>query len=110
MKKMLLIFLLISAPASAQILKDTRTPATIYAGQAGRLAGGAYFCNFDAEDVDTFIGLSQAKISTLSRDKPDRIVASLEFSNNYSAWAAKPPEDDCKAFRKTFYKAFAELY
>lgn len=110
MKKMLVIFLLLSAPASAQILKDTRTEATLYAAEAGRLAGGAYFCNLDPEDVDTFIGLSQAKMSALARDKTDRIVASLEFSNNYSAWAAEPPDSGCQDFRKTFYKAFIELY
>jgi len=110
MKKLLIPLLLISVPAAAQVLKDRRTDATIYAAEAGRLAGGGYFCNFDPDDVDNYIGLAQAKISTLSQDKTDKIVANLAFSNNYSAFAVEEPPQGCKDFRTVFYKAFIELY
>lgn len=110
MKKAILIFILFAFPASAQILQDTKTDAIRFGAQSGKIAGSAYFCQIDEEDLDVFISLSQGKIISLSVDKADRIVGHLEFSNNYSLWAAEPPTEGCDQFIEDFYRTHRNLF
>lgn len=110
MKKLLPIFLILAAPASAQILKDNKTEAMRFGETSGRMSGSAYFCEVDDEDLDVFIALSQARINSIAIDRADRIAGQLSFSNNYSLWASEPPEEGCKKFLETFYRNYAHLF
>ena len=110
MKKAILIFILFAFPAHAQILQETRTEAIKFGAKSGKIAGSAYFCQIDEEDLDVFISLSQGRIISSSFDKADRIVGHLEFSNNYSLWASEAPEEGCEQFVKDFYQTYQNLF
>lgn len=110
MKKAILIFMLLAFPAQAQILQNNKTEAIKFGATSGKIAGGAYFCQIDEEDLDVFISLSQGKIISLSFDKADRIVGHLEFSNNYSLWATEAPEEGCEQFVRDFYHSYRDLF
>ena len=109
MKKIIFIFLLITMPASAQMLKEDLSEAVTFAEMGGKVAGGAYYCRLGEDALDEFISMAHGKVSTLSVDKVDKIVAQLEFSNNFSAWSARPPMEGCKAFLKDFERRYPEL-
>lgn len=112
MKKIIafaLVAFFAGAPAYGQIMKNTRTKAMDAAAISGRIAGGGYFCGVGEEDLDTFIVLAQSQFNDLAIDRVDRIVAQLEFSNNYSAWSAKPPTEGCDAFTAAFDAKLKEL-
>lgn len=112
MKKKLFIALCFAAaafPAAGQILKQTDTDAIKTAGQAGEIAGGGYYCQMEGDELDDFITMAHARIATQAIDKVDRVVAQLEFSNNYSAWSARPPEEGCEVFVLKFSEKFAAL-
>jgi len=110
MKKAILIFILFAFPAYAQILQDPKTEAIKFGAKSGKIAGSAYFCQVDEEDLDLFISLSQGRIINSSIDKADRIVGHLEFSNNYSFWAAEAPEEGCEKFVRDFYQTYQDLF
>lgn len=110
MKKAILIFILFAIPANAQILQDNKSEAIRFGAKSGKIAGSAYFCQIDEEDLDIFISLSQGKIISSSIDKADRIVGHLEFSNNYSFWAAEAPTEGCDRFVKDFYETYRNLF
>ena len=110
MKKALLIFLLFSTPASAQILKETTSEAVKFAGSGGRTAGAAYYCKMDEEALDEFIGMAHGRMSNLAADKVDKVVAQLEFSNNFSAWSSRPPPDGCEAFIAELTREFPKIF
>ena len=114
MKKQFIIYsalvsLLLAAPAEAQILKETKTEAIKVAALAGEIAGGGFYCKVEENDLDEFITLAYARIATEAIDKVDRVVAQLEFSNNYSAWSAREPKDGCESFSKEFARKFREI-
>ena len=113
MKKTIFItflFATASAPAAGQFLKQTETDAIKTGGQSGQIAGGGYFCQMDGDELDDFITMAHARIATQAVDKVDRVVAQLEFSNNYSAWSARPPEEGCELFLQKFSQKFADLF
>lgn len=113
MKNTLFITLFLATvafPASGQILKETKTPAIKTAIQTGQLAGAGYFCQVNNDALDDLITLSHARIALQAIDKVDRVVAQLEFSNNYSAWSARPPEEGCEIFRQNFIKNVKTLF
>ncbi len=110
MKKVILIFMLFAFPAHAQIMQDNKTEAIKFGATSGKIAGSAYYCQVDEEDLDVFISLSQGKIISSSVDKADRIVGHLEFSNNYSFWAVEAPEEGCEKFVRDFYHSYQDLF
>ena len=115
MKKIYLIYftlaaLMLAVPAGGQILKETETKAIKTAALAGELAGGGFYCKVDEDALNDFITLAYARIATEAVDKVDRVVAQLEFSNNYSAWSARPPKGGCTMFSAGFEKKFEEIY
>jgi hypothetical protein len=114
MKKTCLIYftlaaLMLAVPAEGQILKETKTEAIKIAAMAGEIAGGGYYCKLDEDDLDDFITMAHARIANEAIDKVDRVVAQLEFSNNYSAWSARAPKGGCEAFLTSFSRKFADL-
>jgi len=112
-KNKIILFALAAAflanPAGGQILKETKTEAIKIAAQAGEIAGGGYFCQVDGDLLDEFITLAYARIATEAVDKVDRVVAQLEFSNNYSAWSSRNPLGGCEAFREDFENKFGDI-
>lgn len=102
--------MLFAFPAHAQIMQDNKTEAIKFGATSGRIAGNAYYCQVDEGDLDVFISLSQGKIISSSVDKADRIVGHLEFSNNYSLWASKTPEEGCEQFVRDFYHSYQDLF
>ncbi len=115
MKKTYLIYstlaaLVLATPAEGQILKETKTEAIKMAALAGEIAGGGFYCQVDEDALDDFIALAHARIANEAVDKVDRVVAQLEFSNNYSGWSARPPKDGCEAFRASFDNKFGQIY
>lgn len=110
MKKLFLIFLLMSGTASAQILKDNRSAAMRFGAEAGQKAGGAYFCQVDDEHLEIFISIAQAQINNMAFDKADTVAAHLAFSNNYSLWATEPPEAGCDRFVSNFMDDYSHLF
>lgn len=80
------------------------------ATQTGQLAGAGYFCQVNNDALDDLITLSHARIALQAIDKVDRVVAQLEFSNNYSAWSSRPPEEGCEIFRQNFIKNIKSLF
>ena len=109
MKKALLIFLLAATPASAQVLQDNKSDAVKFAETGGRVAGGAFYCRMDEETQDQFIGMAAARIATLAVDKVDKVVAQLEFSNNFSLWSSRAPSEGCEVFLQDFQRRFPEI-
>lgn len=112
MKKTLIwAFLLAATTATAfgQILKETETEAVKTATIAGQIAGGAFYCKIDEEDLDDFITLVYSRLGIEALDKVDKVVAHLEFSNNYSAWSARAPEQGCQLFTQEFSRKLAEF-
>lgn len=91
------------------MLQDTTSEAVKFAGAGGKVAGGAYYCKVDEDVLDEFIGMTHGRISTLSIDKVDKIVAQLEFSNNFSAWSAREPIEGCTTFLEDFQRRFPEI-
>ena len=98
------------SPAVGQILKDTQTQAIKTAIFSGQLAGAGYFCDVDSDSLDELITSAYAKIAIQSFDKVDRVVAQLEFSNNYSAWSAREPAEGCNSFRMKFAERYNRLF
>ncbi len=113
MKKIFFITLFlatIAVPASGQILKENKTLAIKTAIETGQLAGAGYFCQVNNDALDNLITISHSRIAFQAIDKVDRVVAQLEFSNNYSAWSARPPEEGCEIFRQNFIKNVKSLF
>ncbi len=113
MKNLIFITLLlatVAVPASGQILKETKTMAIKTAIQTGQLAGAGYFCQVNNDALDNLITIAHSRIAFQAIDKVDRVVAQLEFSNNYSAWSARPPEEGCEIFRQNFIKNVKSLF
>jgi len=100
---------LLATPAESQILKETKTEAIKIATQAGEIAGGGYYCKVDEDILDEFIIMAYARIASEAIDKVDRVVAQLEFSNNYSAWSARAPKEGCETFKDNFEKKFGDI-
>ena len=113
MKKIFFITLFlatVAVPASGQILKENKTLAIKTAIETGQLAGAGYFCQVNNDALDDLITLSHSRIALQAIDKVDRVVAQLEFSNNYSAWSARAPEEGCDLFRQNFIKKVKTLF
>ncbi len=112
MKKTLICAFLLAAtaaPAFGQILRETETKAVKTAALAGQVAGGGYYCKVDEEDLDNFITFVYSRLANEAVDKVDKVVAHLEFSNNYSAWSARAPEEGCQLFTQEFSHNLAEF-
>lgn len=110
MKKALtLLFLVAAAPALAQRVPDPTTPAIELGAATGRIAGNAKYCGFDPKLLEEYISLAKAQIALSARDRIDRVLAELDFSNNYSLAAASEPEGGCEAFLLTMPEEFAKF-
>lgn len=108
-KALVFVLVLASAPALAQRVPDPTTPAIELGAAAGQVAGNAKHCGFDPKLLEEFISLAQAQISLQARDRIDRVLAELDFSNNYSLAAATEPAEGCEAFLLTMPDEFKRL-
>ena len=89
----------LSAPACAE--EDIMQ----LAHDSARMAGSATYCKADEELVDEYIGKMEGKIAALAKDDYQKVLASVEFKNIYTAMSAKEPEGGCLAFLPRFEKA-----
>ena len=95
--------LALSETASAQAGKEAREARILETAQQGaRLAGGARFCRLDPEEIDAFIGLTDARIAVLARDDYEKVLGRLEFKNLLTAFSAKKPDGGCEALIASF--------
>jgi len=65
------------------------------ARQSALIAGGARYCKLDTDDIEEFIGKTDARIVLLARDDYQKILGRLEFKNILAAASAKAPDMGC---------------
>lgn len=93
----------LTSPSMAQSSKEARESRILEtARQSAQLAGGARFCRVDPEEIDAFIGLTDARIAVLARDDYEKVLGKLEFKNLLTAFSAKKPESGCEVLISRF--------
>lgn len=67
------------------------------ARKGARLAGAAYYCKADQEDVEVLISKIEGLIAANAPDTVQTVFAKLEFKNLLTATRARQPEQGCLA-------------
>jgi hypothetical protein len=96
-------------PIAAISQVDMESVATRWARETGDIAGGATFCEFDAEILESYKNRAMARIAAEAADDVDLVVSNIAFSNALAASAAKEPEGGCTAFTSFFNRSAARL-
>ena len=98
------------APSFAAISQeDMESVATRWANETGDIAGGATYCEFDVEILESYKTQSMARIAAEAVDDVDLVVSNIAFTNALAASAAKEPEGGCTAFAGFFSRSAARL-
>ena len=112
MISVILSLVLISAPfqhIDSPQGKDKAETASTYAVEAAKMAGTARHCKFDKDLIDEYISLVQVRITNLSKDKEESILAKMDFTNTLILAAVQPPEIGCSNYNQTFLTALHDL-
>jgi hypothetical protein len=76
-----------------------------FARDTATIAGGARYCRMDPDDIDSFMSKVEARITMLSRDDYQKVLARLEFKNILTAATAKEPKEGCNKMEQIFKDA-----
>lgn len=108
------VFTLAAVPGHSQELakefeERAVSRAVQWAADTGKVAGAANFCALDADAVEDYIAVAQAKIAAIANDKVDRVVARIEFGNIYNVATSQEPLGGCKNFALIFPQEVRKL-
>lgn len=99
----------LSAQETVKEAEKTESRALQWAEDTAKVAGAAAYCALDADTVEEYIGLAQAKIAAIANDKVDRVVARIEFGNVYNVASSQEPTGGCTIFAQLFPQEASKL-
>lgn len=106
MKKLLLSTIILatagSMAASAQDLTTDASKASKMAKDYAQVAGAALFCRFEKDAIEDYIVLAQAKINKSGKDREDKVIAKMDFTNSMIVASTRAPKEGCDKFKETF--------
>jgi len=106
MKKIFLCAIIIatagSAAATGQDLTSDVSKASKMAKDYAQVAGAALFCRFEKDAIEEYIVLAQAKINQTAKDREDKIIAKMDFTNSMIVASTRAPNEGCDKFKDTF--------
>lgn len=94
---------------SALQLSGAERDPLVLAQKGADLAGAAYFCKANAEDIEAFISRIEGLIATFSPDTVQTVFAKLEFKNRLTATRARAPQMGCDGVPAALTESLAKL-
>ena len=106
MKKILtstLVLMVASSTLSlAQDLTSDISKTSQMAKNYAHVAGSALFCKLDSNAIEEYIVLAQIKINKAAKDREDKILSKMDFTNSMIVASTRAPKEGCEKYRETF--------